>query len=70
MTGDIIVLTKLEKLKYHNQQSSFGHAEMALMDSNGKQTIGIGSNGNGPVKRKFKPYTYYKHIIRIVDKIV
>jgi hypothetical protein len=43
---------------------------MALIDSTGKQTIGIGSNGNGPVKRNIKPYTYYKHIIRIVDKIV
>ena len=70
ITGDIIVLTKSEKLKYHNQQSYFGHAEMALIDSTGKQTIGIGSNGNGPVKRNFKPYTYYKHIIRIIDKIV
>ena len=68
LSGDIIVLTREEKLQYHNETSSFGHAEMAFIDSVGKTAIAIGSNSKGPVKRTYKPYDYFKHIIRIVDK--
>ena len=67
--GDILVITKEERLRYHGHDYSAGHATIACPDGDKRYTIEIGSDKNSDqIKKKGYDYSYYKHIIRIIDK--
>lgn len=67
--GDILCITKSERLKFHNHDYNGGHAVIACPEGDVHYTIEIGSNKNAEgTKKKGYAYNYYKHIIRIVEK--
>ena len=67
--GDILCITKEERLRFHGDDYSGGHAAIACPEGDNKWTVEIGStkNSEGTKKKGYK-YSYYKHIIRIVEK--
>ena len=68
-SGDILCITKEERLRFHNEHRNYGHVAIACPEGDIQHTveIGITTNASG-TKKSGRPYTYYKHIIRIVEK--
>ena len=68
-SGDILCITKEERLRFHNQHRNFGHVAIACPEGDIQYTVEIGGAKNSEgTKKTGRPYNYFKHIIRIVEK--
>ena len=68
--GDVLCITKEERLRFHNEHKNYGHVVIACPEGDKQYTVEIGSTKDaiGTKILRSRPYTYYKHIIRIVEK--